>query len=142
MFDNIGGKIKGYAKIIFTIFIIAGIIGAIVTWIAVGGFGGFFLFLLISAVSVVIAYLQVMFIYAFGDLVENAGRIRRNTEEIYNINYETYSHMYDRDTKQSTSNPTPINANIHSSSDWRCSVCDTQNSAGDKFCKSCGNVRT
>lgn len=142
MFDNIGEKIKGYAKFIFAIYVIAGVIGAIVTWVAVGGFGGFLLFLLVAAFSVIIGYLSVMFVYAFGDLVENTARIRKNTEEIYNIDYETYSHIYDRDAKKNTANPTPISSNVHYSSSWRCSVCDVQNNAEDKFCKGCGSVRS
>lgn len=100
MFENIGGKIKAYSKIIFVIFAFLGIIFAIATWAAVKGFGGFLLFLLIGALSFIISYLSVMFTYAFGDLVENAQHIRKNTEEIYDINYETYSHIYDRDKEE------------------------------------------
>lgn len=147
MFDNIGGKIKGYAKIIFAIFVIAGIIGAIATWILVGGFGGFMLFLVVGAFSIIAAYLSVMFIYAFGDLVENSEYIRKNTEEIYNINYETYSKIYDATTKEDTA---PINLGTIQSTvktdntplgGWVCKKCDTRNNEGVKYCKSCGADR-
>lgn len=147
MFGNIGGKIKGYAKIIFAIFVIAGIIGAIVTWIGIGGLGGFVLFLVVGALSILAAYLSVMFIYAFGDLVENSAYIRKNTEEIYNINYRTYSK---NDTTTAKKNTAPINHGTLQSNvkpdnkplgGWICKKCDTRNDEGVKYCKGCGADR-
>ena len=141
MFDNIGGKIQGYAKVVFAIEAIGSLVGAAAIGFGIGGFGGFMLFLVCAVIFIVTAYLSVMFLYGFGELIENVASIRKNTEEIYNINYETYSHIYDRDTKASTpSNAAPVNK--PASGSWRCSKCDTQNSANDRFCKSCGTVRS
>lgn len=148
MFDNIGEKIKGYAKFIFVVSFILGIIGAIASWIAVGGFGGFMLFLLIGTLAFVLAYLSVMFVYAFGDLVGNAARIRKNTEELYNINYETYSNIYDMNkTKsapltdqkpQAASNSNPDTKPLKG---WICQKCDYRNPEGIKYCRGCGEKR-
>lgn len=94
MFDNVGGKIKGYAKLVMILEIILEIIIAIVL-IAVMGFVVLPIVILGGAIVVVLTYISAMFIYGFGELIENTLVIKQNLKETYNINYETYSKIYD-----------------------------------------------
>lgn len=152
MFDNIGRKIKGYAKIVFAIGVIVGCILAFVQLFALfeldEGFWGLCVFLFTIAISVLISFISAMFIYGFGELVENSERIRRNTEETYNITYELYSHEYDKDKKSSSSHTTPINHGTipatrrgTSVDGWICGKCDMRNASSAMYCKSCGSNR-
>ena len=138
MFENIGGKIKGYAKAVFVIEIFASLVGAIAIAVGIGGFGGFMAFLLSMVIFIIISYLSVMFLYAYGELVENSTKINRNTDElIRKINILTEEKGARPTVAQ---NPAPINRPILSGP-WRCKNCDTQNEDSNRFCKGCGAPR-
>lgn len=82
MFENVGQKIKGYAKALFIAQLIMYIIGGIVAlalgidwdeeyWIFIG--------LVLLALGWAIAWLNSVFIYGFGELIVKATEIERNT---------------------------------------------------------------
>ena len=77
MYDNIGGKIKGLAKVIFIIEVIAAVIAgfaiiAIDKYLALIG-------LLVMAVGATAAWISSWFLYGFGELIEKTCEIARNT---------------------------------------------------------------
>ncbi len=138
MFENIGGKIKGYAKAVFVIEALGSLAGAVAIAVGIGGFGGFMMFLISLAIFIIISYLSVMFLYAYGELVENSAKINKNTEELVRkINMVAETQGVRPVVVQ---NPPPVNRHILSGP-WRCKNCDTQNSDSDRFCKSCGASR-
>ena len=78
MFNNIGSKIKTIAVVFFTLEMIGVIISALASLFA-GGAEGFIIGVIIFVVGFMCAYLSVMLIYAFGELVENSAIIASNT---------------------------------------------------------------
>lgn len=77
MFEHIGKKIKSFALILFWISIILFFIfGLLVAEAA----DSFWAFLLVVAVGVVISYLSVIVLYAFGQLVDNSDIIADKSE--------------------------------------------------------------
>ena len=71
MFENIGGKIKGLAVVIFTIFTIAAVIAA---FFLIGtGSDGLALFgILLLVLGPLTALITSWFLYGFGQLIENS----------------------------------------------------------------------
>lgn len=85
-FEDIGKKIKGFAIILFVLQIIFGFIGAISTWfdfmdLDEGGLG-FLIALLIIFLTILVAYLSVMMLYAVGELVDTNMQLRDDVNEI------------------------------------------------------------
>ena len=84
MFKNAGAKLTALAKIMFYIQAGAGVIGSLIVGISVGkgigGVGGFFLAVLliaiIGALSVFLAWISTIMLYAFGELCANVMAIR------------------------------------------------------------------
>lgn len=74
MFENIGGKIKGLAKIVFLLEIIAAVIVGLVL---VDGTEG--LSLLYAIAGVLVAWVSVWFLYGFGEIIDKLCDIERNT---------------------------------------------------------------
>lgn len=98
MFNNPGGKIQGLAKVLFVLGVIGYSIGGIIlivmgiqasnsyyddmAWMYyVGG-------VLAIGVGVLISWLGVLFMFAFGNLVENVERIRSK------LDYQSYQNAY------------------------------------------------
>ncbi len=98
MFNNPGGKIQGLAKVLFVLGVIGYSIGGIIlivmgvqasnsyyareAWMFyVGG-------VLAIGVGVLISWLGVLFMFAFGNLVENVERIRSK------LDYQSYQNAY------------------------------------------------
>ncbi len=76
MFENIGGKIKGLAKVIF--------------WIEAIGLGSWALFfvenmenplfpLLLAAAGILVAWISSWFLYGFGEIIDKLTEIEENT---------------------------------------------------------------
>ena len=88
MFNDIGKKIKGLCKIVFYISLVAvGIVGIVVFATGVEysnePVGLFFLMLLIWGAGALISYLLVLFLYAFGELVDtNLTLVKQNDKII------------------------------------------------------------
>lgn len=157
MFDNIGGKIKVYAKVVFAIGAIVGSIVSIVMFFVMldeAAFLGFLWLILGIPLSILTAFLSTMFIYGFGELIENSERTRRNTEEIYNAVYNIYTGKYDTGAKRASAVKTPINHGtipatshcpssvpVHMSDDgtWECEKCGMRNPSSVKYCKGCNS---
>jgi hypothetical protein len=77
LYQNIGGKIKNWAKWIFILEAIGSIITAIVLPIASGDPDDFILIsVLIAIVGPIVAWVGSWILYAFGELVEDVGTIR------------------------------------------------------------------
>ena len=74
MFDNIGGKIKGLAKVLFWLEVIAAVIVGIVL---VEGTEG--LSLLFALVGVLVAWISAWFLYGFGEIIDKLCDIEKNT---------------------------------------------------------------
>ncbi len=76
MFDNIGGKIRKFAKIIFRIGILLGLVtvGIIIYFMGeISYLGG----IIAAAVVVLPAYILSIFLYGFGELIEKTCSIER-----------------------------------------------------------------
>lgn len=93
MYQNIGKTIKYLAKFLFFVDILLSIISAIGVMSTVhtltnaGAVAGFSLALLYAAVAILVSFVKSVFIYGFGQLVDNSDAIRRNT--IYLRNHRT-----------------------------------------------------
>lgn len=74
MFDNIGGKIKGLAKVLFWLQVIAAVI---VGFVLVGDTEG--LSLLFTLAGVPVASISAWFLYGFGEIIDKLCDIERNT---------------------------------------------------------------
>jgi len=77
MYDNIGGKIKGLAKVIAVL----GIIAAIVTGFALMTINEdvfFVIGLVITVLGSIVAWISCFVLYGFGELVDKACNIERN----------------------------------------------------------------
>ena len=76
MFNNIGGKIKGFAKFICWLGIIASVIIAILnitTSVAVGNIAiGVLVGVLIAVGGVLVSWIGSFLLYGFGQLIENS----------------------------------------------------------------------
>ena len=123
MFDNIGGKVKAIAMGVFVLEIVAAVISAIVFAVVAESFWPF---LVILVAGVVIAYLSVMMLYAFGELVENTTVIARQVGKIAVSNASNAA----EDTSYYTLLKRPANADF-----WICPNCRTSN---HKTAGSCG----
>lgn len=113
MYDNIGGKIKGLAKAIFIIEAIVTIITGIMLLIT----GELALFgLLILICGPLIAWVSSWVLYAFGELVEDVGIIRYQTQKDENATPKLNGSIQ---SKRTNNTPNVSNAN-------------------EIFCKTCG----
>lgn len=89
MFDNIGSKIKGFAKLVCLVGVMASIIAMISFWITGGGAsgisGGFSIFifgLLTGALGCLAAWVGALLTYGFGQLLEDSEAIRHDMEDL------------------------------------------------------------
>ena len=77
MYDNIGGKIKGFAKVSFIVAAIAEVITGIALMAADEDlilYG-----LLVMVVGPIVAWVSSWLLYGFGELIDKASDIERNT---------------------------------------------------------------
>lgn len=77
MYDNIGGKIKGLAKVTF----IAEAIAAVISGFAIMGFDDdtILIGLLVLIIGPIIAWVSSWLLYGFGELIDKSCEIERNT---------------------------------------------------------------
>lgn len=123
LYDNIGTKIKGWAKVIFVV----EALGAIVTGIVLMCDENFFPGLLTALLGPVVAWVSSWILYGFGELVEKTVSNEENTGNILRLMEKT---------EQQPADPAPVpeagpmvaaktapenkNAGGHS---WRCDRC-------------------
>lgn len=77
MYDNVGKKIMTLAKVLGWIFLIAGIITAIVFM----SFGWKFFIVIASLIGGVLLYVSSWFLYGFGQLVDDVSAMRYAAKE-------------------------------------------------------------
>lgn len=83
MFENVGEKIKGYAKGLFIVQFVMYAIGGIVTLAVADGEPGLIIAgLVMLGLGWAIAWLNSVFIYGFGELIVKASEIERNTRSV------------------------------------------------------------
>ncbi len=82
MYDNIGGKIKGLAKVGFIVEAIA----AVITGIALMALDGDMILigLLVMLLGPIVAWVSSWLLYGFGELIDNVCRIAANTRTLKN----------------------------------------------------------
>lgn len=92
MFNNINGKVKGLAKVICVLGIIASVVGGVAimagggamsSYYGYGNSGGAFIFsgLLVIVLGSVCSWAGSLALYAFGEMGENVEAIRRKLEQ-------------------------------------------------------------
>lgn len=88
MFDNIGSKIKGLARLVFLAGIVFSLIGMIGMWITgfglgdhAGGFTIFLVGLLIGVIGFLCSWVAGCLLTGFGQLVDDTEVIRHNAED-------------------------------------------------------------
>ncbi len=79
MFERPGERVKSFATILFVIHVIGGLIGGIVAAIELDSF---WYSLPIWFVTVIVGYVICLFLYGFGELVENSKMTADGTSEI------------------------------------------------------------
>ena len=92
MFENIGKKIKSLCKIVFYVLVSCSLLGGLICFISVFVsnnepefeqiFGGFFLMVLICGLGVFFSWILVLFIYAFGELVDSGTILVKQNKKI------------------------------------------------------------
>lgn len=88
MFQDPGQKLKKLSKFVFWLIIVVNVLVNLIAWLILSVSGmklgsvGFVLFLLGIAISVVIAWLLSIGLYAFGEMVEDAHATRQSVERL------------------------------------------------------------
>lgn len=91
MFENIGKKIKSLCKVVFYVLSACAVMGGLIAFISPIANGadagpillGFLLMFVISALGIFLAWLIVMLLYAFGELVDaNQIQVKQNRKII------------------------------------------------------------
>lgn len=131
MFGNIGGKIKGLAKVLCWIGIISSVIAAIVMlFSAMDAWRGSektmftILFFVILIVGPILSWLSSIALYAFGELVEDIHAIRKKECPIVESN-----NVEEDDSATNTNNEERI---------FSCPNCNSTVYYGEPVCKACG----
>lgn len=160
VFDNIGGKLKIWARICFAVLVVCSIIGAIVLWChtesvyqgqyayprykdvhpwVAQGFG-----VLIG--GVLTAWISSAMLYAYGEFVENSATLVSQNSQIIRLIEKTIPNSGE---EQTTSSQTSV-SNSHFSlsslshngetnhSPWKCKQCGTDNPGSAITCQGCG----
>ena len=142
MFDNIGGKLKKLAVILFVIGVIASLVCAIVYGRTVKVYSyhtettfNFWLFLLILVGGCIASYVEVMALYAFGQLVENSDT---RTQLALDAAKE-------RENEKWESNTTPsygasARKPVTNAPKKDCPYCGARNNLNNKTCFACGKT--
>ena len=76
-YDNIGGKIKGLAKVAFIVEAIAAVLSGLVMFAEDDDM--FLIALLVAIVGPIVAWVGSWLLYGFGQLVENSDTLVKNT---------------------------------------------------------------
>ena len=91
MFENIGGKIKGLAKVICWIGIIISVIFGVFFWLIdpyvldIERGVQFFIGLIIIAIGSLLSWVGSFVLYGFGELVDNSSAIRSDLSQMKEI---------------------------------------------------------
>lgn len=117
MFDNIGGKIKGFAKIVAWLGIILSVIIGLLS-LATGG-------LLIMIIGCVSSWVGSFVLYGFGQLVENSDKL--------------VASLPNNDKPAETvKSAVPVREPVNP---WVCFSCGTENPGQRAYCMQCNTSR-
>lgn len=140
MFDNIGGKIKTWAKVLCWIGMLTSVIVGIVTMVAGSSgaryygsgmtAGGFFGGLLIAVVGALASWIGSFLLYGFGELIETSKAIEKKLA-LLPVNSPQIG---EKQNGNSTTAPTVTGT-------WRCQKCGARNPYGVSSCEACGGNR-
>lgn len=138
MFENVGGKIKKFAVASFWVDAIAGIIGGIS--IISNEADDWLLGIAVMFGSIYIAWILSLFLYGFGQLIENSDKIANNTNKLLKETQEQSSSKEIAPIEDETVENKPIELKkpvappaVHC---WRCDRCG--NMVFDDTCPHCG----
>lgn len=131
MFDNIGGKIKGLAKVICWVGIICSVITGAIMFADEDAVLMGFLVIVLGSLS---AWIGCFVLYGFGELIaislHISDMLSRSTSVIKGVKDAEKTITYG-------SEQAPI-----SPSTWKCSYCGQENKNISAQCKGCGKYRT
>jgi len=131
LYENIGGKIKKWAKWMFIVEAIGSIITAIVLPIASGDPDDFILIsVLIAIVGPIVAWVGSWILYAFGELVEDTHAMRK---KYYPMAEEQANREAEEKAKREAKELAQKKAKT-----FACPKCSNKVNYGDVSCGSCG----
>lgn len=161
MFKNIGGKIKGLAKVLFVIFVIIFALSALVAAIAIGistaqscgsyrdpnGAAGFFAglgtFILIAGLGFLFSWIGTFFTYGLGQLIEDTEINRKTNQQILNKLNAAPAAPEKPAAPARPAAPAPEPAPAapvqpQQPTTWICPNCHSTNESIAVFCTNCG----
>ena len=132
LFEDSGKVIKKLAIICFFVGVVGSIILAIVYGKAPTGYYNemsfnFFAFLGFLVGGLLVNFVSSIFLYAFGDLVDNVKTMARNNSPVRNDSAST--------TEKNNNN------SINYADTWVCKKCGARNPKSKMSCKDCGEYR-
>ena len=134
MFDNVGKKLQVVAKIYMWIGILISVIVGIIT-ASDAQSGGFFIFLLIAVFGSVGSYLSSLFLYAFGEMVENIASIEDDTGY-----FRRRTMKKDKDETEAAKNTGhTFSGSRTADGKKKCKSCGAENLVGNEVCTACGS---
>jgi hypothetical protein len=140
MFDNIGGKIKGLAKVTAWLGIIASVIyGIVLISQSNRYYNGSALVItgvIVMAAGSLGSWISSFLLYGFGELIDQATQVAINTAKGYapdGTGAQGINH-----TASSASVPY---SKLPSPKTWECLKCHTTNAQEALFCKECGSMK-
>lgn len=150
MFNNIGRKIKTLATVLFILGCIGSGLMALGVIISYEEIEGIIIGLVAGGVGFLVSYLSVLFLYAFGDLVENTEENKRINQQILLQLQRGNAVGYGAPAAPAAPSYNPTyTAPVSYAPDaapaakpWFCSRCGSQNSAESSICVSCGSSKT
>ena len=166
LYEDIGTKIKGWAKVIFVV----EALGAIITGIVLMCDEAFFPGLLTALLGPVVAWVSSWILYGFGELIEKTVDNEANTRKMLRLMEKADAYPVAPEVAPVPSEPKPVTAapvkttgNTHawrcdqcgkmiaqypcaycghkpdeSETTWRCADCGKRNLASRDTCWSCG----
>lgn len=156
MFDTPGKKLKEYASFLFGIIAILIIILAISTALLLSYIGGIIWVccLVVAALLIFVAYICSLFIYAFGELVDNSNKINSIEKKMNDLSLSSTSvrpgDNYNKSkasvsTANNTSEPTPkedkIDKNEKANEYKREPLIEHKVESQEWICPKCGKKR-
>ena len=135
MFEDIGGKMKTVAVIMFILGCIASVIGA------------FTLEWFVIIIGPLFSWLGSIGLYGMGELIDETTRNCRVNNEILEI-LRKQKRENEKATQSSDKKPavvSNVSSNLHHTASagetWRCEKCGTVNDSASLYCKDCGTYR-
>ena len=140
MYENIGGKIKGLAIVVFAIMAILSVVAGV--FMLFRDNGGFLIGILIAGTGILLSWVGTFFIYGFGQLIENTDILvyqtkntSKNIEKISNNNdqKDVSNEKVAESIKSSNQSAPNTSATVK-----RCPLCGEK--VTSKTCKFCGTT--